>query len=284
MKELITFIQSIPDVVWSGVIASCLTLLGVMLSNKSNTNRLREQLAHDAAEKTKERTITLRREVYLTLAEELVKVSTHLGNLPQLDLAKTNFAEGMQGFLAASSRLGLIAEPKTALLISRLSSDYGVLLLKLAEYLIPITKFKSDQKIANEYCEKSQAEINRLISEMARINESGKPDEQVFQVLLSSTEFHQKQSDKYAKERDAAYQSCMHHSKIFQRQLFIHLKEIYVQHVPVMIELRRDLGLTGDLTELETHFHNQYERMQEQINSLINKLDLEMTQDTEDQH
>jgi len=118
MIDLIAFLKSIPDVIWSGLIASMLTLGGVLISNGSNTNRLKLQLQHDANEKTKERTATLRREVYLRAAEELVKANAHLATLPQLDLSKTNLGDGLQGFFSATARLQLIAEPKTALLVS----------------------------------------------------------------------------------------------------------------------------------------------------------------------
>ncbi len=66
------------------------TVGGVLISNGSNTKRLKLQLQHDANEKTKERTAALRREVYLRAVEELVKANAHLATLPQLDLSKTN--------------------------------------------------------------------------------------------------------------------------------------------------------------------------------------------------
>src|SRR5262245_49382082 len=117
VSTVVTFLSSIPDVVWSGVIASILTLSGVLVSNWSNTKRLLVQLKHDADENQKERVAGLRREVYLTAAEELTKASTYLGSLPQADLAKVNAAEGLQGFFVAATKLQLVAEPTTALLV-----------------------------------------------------------------------------------------------------------------------------------------------------------------------
>ena len=120
-------LQSIPAVIWSGVIASLLTLSGVFMSNLSNTNRLKLQLQHDEREKAKERTATLRREVYLRTVEELVRANAHLSGLPQLDITKTNLAEGLQGFASAAARLQLVAEPQTALLVNQLQADYSEL-------------------------------------------------------------------------------------------------------------------------------------------------------------
>src|SRR4051794_30236818 len=98
MSTIVSLFQSVPDVIWSALIASLLTLSGVLVSNWSNTNRLKLQLQHDAHEKSKERVSTLRRDVYLRVAEELVRANAHLGSLPQLDLVKTNFAAGLLDF------------------------------------------------------------------------------------------------------------------------------------------------------------------------------------------
>lgn len=90
MNELVDLLRSIPDVVWSGVIASTVTLTGVVVLDRSNTARLKIQLQHDAQENAKEHTATLRREVYLSAAEELTRANSYLGGLSQTDLSKTN--------------------------------------------------------------------------------------------------------------------------------------------------------------------------------------------------
>ena len=51
------------------------------------------QLQHDSAEKSKERTAILRREVYLLAAEELTRATNYLASLSQIDLAKTNVTD-----------------------------------------------------------------------------------------------------------------------------------------------------------------------------------------------
>jgi len=191
MTIFIAFLQSIPDVIWSGVIASILTLSGVLISNRSNTNRLKLQLQHDSNEKAKERTATLRREVYLRTAEEFVKANAHLVSLPQLDLAKANLADGMQGFFSAAARLQLVAEPKTALLVGQLSSEYGELTFKLMSHLIPVGQSKADIQISGDLYTKAQSEVARVLAEMSKANESGKPSRQVFQALDSSFKFQQ---------------------------------------------------------------------------------------------
>lgn len=272
MTTFIALLQSIPDVIWSGVIASILTLSGVLISNRSNTNRLKLQLQHDADEKAKERTATLRREVYLRTAEELVKANAHLASLPQLDLAKANLADGMQGFFSAAARLQLVAEPKTALLVSQLSSEYGELIFKLMSHLIPVGQSKADIQISDDLYTKAQSEVTRVLAEISKANESGKPDPQIFQALDSSFKFQQSRANRYADERNTAWANFNQHSHAFQRYLLGQLKDIGAKQIPVMVEIRRDLGLTGDLVEIEAHMRSQWLRMETHFDALILQL------------
>ena len=52
MIEVITnILYKVPDAVWAAIIASLLTLGGVIATNAENNKRLKSQLEHDAAER-----------------------------------------------------------------------------------------------------------------------------------------------------------------------------------------------------------------------------------------
>jgi hypothetical protein len=78
----------VPDVVWSGLLASAVTLGGVFLSNASNNKRLKIQLKHDEQQKANERISTLRRPVYIECVGELVKLMQRISSLPDIDGGK----------------------------------------------------------------------------------------------------------------------------------------------------------------------------------------------------
>ena len=272
MNILLAALHSIPDVIWSGIIASILTLGGVLVSNRSNTNRLLLQLKHDAAEKAKERIAALRRDVYLRTVEELVKANGHLANLPQMDVSKMNFGEGLQGFFSSAARLQLVAEPITALLMSKLAARYGELVFDLMTHLLPASKAKSDIQIADDMYSKAQAEGSRILLEMSRLNETGIPDSLTFHALQRSFDFQQSQTSKYASERREAWTRFNGENIAFQRFLLTQLRDISSKQIPVLIEIRRDLGLTGDLRQMEEHMQIQWRQMEEKFNVLIASL------------
>lgn len=267
-------LASVPDVIWSGVIGAALALSGVILSNRSNTVRLQLQLRHDATEKAKERTAILRREVYLRVVEELVKANLHLTNLPNLDPTKVNISEGVQGFFSAAARLQLIAEPTTVLLVNKLVGEYGEFLIDLLAQVQPAHAAKADVGLADHHYAAAQAEVTRALREMARLNESGKPDPAVFAALRTTFDFQQGQSAKFAEARDAAWARFNAANISFQRAVLTKLRDLAPRQVPVMVELRRDLGLDGGLDGLEAQMVQQMQRMEERFNTLIDKLEV----------
>ncbi|MEO8023380.1 hypothetical protein [Polaromonas sp.] len=272
MQHLLDLLASIPNVVWSGLIASILTLSGVFLSNRSNTDRLLLQLKHDAAEKAKERTGALRRETYLRAAEELAKINAHISSLPQVDITKVNAAEGMQGFFTAAARLQLVAEPKTALLVNKLAARYAELVFTVMTNLVPVANAKSDIGIADDHYTKAQAEITRLLSEMAKQNETGAPNQDVFRALSRSFDYQSARADEHAKRRGEAWTRFNSASVSFHRAILTEIRDIGGQQIQVMVEIRRDLGLTGDLTEIEQFMKEQWIKMERRFDELLHAL------------
>jgi hypothetical protein len=269
MSPLIDLLRSIPDVVWAGIIASALTLSGVLLSNRSNTKRLRIQLQHDAEEKAKERTAALRREACLRAAEELTRANSHLASLPQSDLTKTNAADGLQGFFAAAARLQLVAEPKTALLVNQLASAYGELFLRLMVRIVPLQKARVDISISDDLYNRAQAQVTRVLAEMSKFNEAARVDEAPFRALQRAFDAHQAQANEYAARRTASWQQFQSLHVEFCKQLMIELRGVGEQQIAVMIEIRRDLGLIAELGAFREQMSTQWKRMAAQLDTTL---------------
>lgn len=273
MTSLVDFLRSIPDVMWSGVVASFMTLSGVLISNWSNTTRLRIQLQHDADQKASERTSALRREVYLVAAEELTKANSQLAALPQSDLTKVNAAECLQGFFAAAAKLQLVAEPKTALLVNALVASYGELFIRLLQRIIPLQQARADISINDNLYNKSSAEVARILGEMTKFNESAQINPPVFSVLRNAVDFHQRQVEEYAAARSAAWSEFNQLNADFCRQLLLDMRTIGEQQIPVLIEIRRDLGLTSELSAFRAQMDDQWNQMKHQFDTLLSALE-----------
>lgn len=266
------FLTSIPDVIWSGVIASLLTLGGVLLANRSSTTRLRIQLQHESQEKARQRRSELRRDVFLVAAEESVKANSYLATLPSSDLSNPDAITPIQSFFAAAAKIQMIADTKTALYASQLVGNYGQLLFKVLQLARPIQSAKVDADLSKQHYDEAQVEIKRILAAMTALNESGKPDPEKFAALGRSFEFQRAQADKFAAEQQHSLnQAKVFHVK-FLKDFLPSVKEIGVKTMKLMIEIRREFEIESDGGAMENELRAQWQRMDESINSLLRSL------------
>jgi hypothetical protein len=272
MQILVTILQSIPSEFWASIAGAVFALSGVVLSNRSSAARLRLQLQHDAAEKSKERTTSMRREVYLQTIEELCKANAHLAALPNIDPAKSNIGEGFQGFFSSAARLQLVAETRTVLLVNALAGDYMELVFKLLACVQPAHSAKQDIEIANDLYSEGKDEIKRILGEIRKINESGAPNPAALHSLERSFDFQQSQCAKHASDRDAAWTRFHQANITFQKTVLASIRELAPRQIPVMMGLRHDLGLDGEADELEAQLRARVQRMEELFDKLVVQL------------
>lgn len=272
LSKFFILISSIPDVVWSGVIASLLTFVGVMLSNGSNTKRLRIQLRHDAGEKSKERISTLRREVYLKTIEELNRANSKLVAFAQADFINSNPTNDLQDFYAAASKMQLIAEPKTSILASNLVSAYGMLTMRLLAKLVPLNNIKIEIGIYDRAYEAASADITRALEKQRLLIESGQPDHAQLIALNNAYNFSSEQAKKYSEQRATAWEAFQTHHVAYIRLVMIELKAIGNQQIPLMKEIRRDLGLTEQIEISQEHLDSQWKEMEKTLDESLNAI------------
>ena len=257
-----TFVRSVPDVVWSGLLASLLTLGGVLISNASNTRRLMLQLGHDANEKAKERTAVLRRTVYLEAAHELVRAHHFLAALPQADFETGNLMDALLPLYSATTKLQVIAEPRTAALVNTLVTDYSKLAVRAVTDVMPVQLAKADIKIQDDLYQASQAQVTRILAEQTALVESAERDEVRFANLQRSFEGHRQQLQAFAAARAEAWQRFQALQVDFSTHLLGRLRAISRDQIPVLIEIRRDLGITADLDELRAQMERQLDELE----------------------
>jgi hypothetical protein len=262
-------LRSIPDVVWSGVIASVLTLSGVLISNSSNTKRLRMQLDHDGAQKARDRVATLRREVCLEAVAQLTEANSFLASLPQTDPSKKNLADGLKGFFSAAAKLQLVVEPDTALLVNKLVAGYSELLLRPMVRVAPLHRLTNRIEIHDKLYNESQAQVTRVLGEMSKFNEAAEVDSRVFEALQRSFDGYQEQASFQANERSRAWDEFNSLNIQFCRQLLEELGDVVAQQIAVVVEIRRDLGLDSNLDAFRTQMEEQRLRITSQLEELF---------------
>jgi hypothetical protein len=264
---------AIPAVVWAAIMASLITLSGVMLSNWSNTKRLRLQLQHDADEKAKERKAALRREVYLPAAAEIVKVNAYLGSLASVGSSGEEAGEKLQGFSSAIAKVQLVAEPATSLLAAKLQTEYGVLVLKLMEKVYPMQELDSRITLRNNLWQNKCDEVSRVLAETTRLRESGKPDATVLSKLGQSFDFFQGKANEISAEREELWRKRNELHAAFLKYLLPELKRLTEPNLRLLVEIRKELEIAGHFEDFVEQARESQAKLEAQLGMMLNNLD-----------
>lgn len=272
VTDIINALSKIPNVVWSGLIASLVTLSGVMLSNRSNTKRLIRQLNHDAAQKEKDRFNSLRRDVYLKAVEEASKVGGFFGKIPTLDPATTNIGDGLSEFISAFAKLQLVSQPETTKLAGELMTRYGEILILLLQKATPVHDQNTTIRVSSDFYQKNQSEVDRILAEMKQMNESGHQDEPRFSALQRSFEQSQAMVSHFLDEREKAFELRDEALQQYMEVLLHEMKPtISLQH-QLSILIKSELSIQSGTDEIEQSSEKNYMRMTSALERLTNHL------------
>lgn len=269
---MIALIRTIPDVVWAAVIASLLTICGVLLTNRGNRKVLKDQLLHDAQQRDRERNMELRRDVYLEGAEAITKNHMVLMRLPNLEIPDSKLGQEFSESAAAISKVSVIGSADTVRAVTELSTELGVKYLQLTAKRIPLVDRKDDVDILNELIQESSVEQDRSIELMKEMNLQGNPDERRLAVINRNFEFEKEQSKKYSAERDQLEQENRKELVQFIRNCFQASKDVGKYMVPAVSAVRKEMDLGFEEEEYRATLERSWKTTERSLSDFIDKI------------
>ena len=96
MELLIIWIAKVPNVIWSAVIASCLTISGVFLTNRGNVRRQEAVLEYEKEKFKSAQKLALKKEVFLNVASSFADVLGVIPKLMNLDFSQKEIHREME--------------------------------------------------------------------------------------------------------------------------------------------------------------------------------------------
>jgi hypothetical protein len=184
-------------------------------------------------------------------------------------VTKPGYDTPLRDALAVAAQMQLVVNQGTAQLISDLVSYYGELQMRLIPKVGPISVLKSNIETVNALYEDSQAEVKRVIAAMRQFNETGQHDADAFQRLNRSADIARQTSKGHANERTRLWGEVNARTIQFMRDLTPEIKEIAKLQMHLMVELRRELTVGGDVEVFASILRRQLERMERVVDEFI---------------
>jgi hypothetical protein len=237
--------QAMPDVVLGALIGAIAGIAGSWLTSLAQRRGLREQLDHDAQERSLEREMRLRREVYLKAVEAAYTSIRAIGQLGDLNSSNHDFDASISEAGRALSRMVLVANDQTVDAVSRFQTQLVESCLSLMLKRVPVTRIQNEIDALTHRMDALVGEEEQFInypgvphgtkpdrgaSAGTRRDNRGRADQ--WQVLATKR-------NELVKARDiqwvARFRDCISHAR--------RLHEVIV---PVVCAIRREMRLPFD--------------------------------------
>lgn len=275
------------------VVVGLLTLLGVLLTNRAATRRMKAEIQHAASEALAERRFAAeearterltqaRRQVYLDAIEAWSTTQLSLANLGNSEFSSDDTVRILGKISGAVGKVALVAEQNTAIaareLMAQLSSSVIGGLVPLYEQ----ASHFSTLRFYESRLSKSQAEQDRLLALQRSLIEQGGEDQaglaRIQSLFESEMEFANHMAKLAQDERKKIFSSG-------QRYRAHHLEwtlSASTQLDTFVCALREELQIATIPEEFFAQTKRLREKIIPQLDALMRELDREMNDDGEE--
>jgi hypothetical protein len=186
MESIIELISKVPDVMWSAIIASFLTFLGVFWTNRGNEKRQYALLEHEKQKYQSEQRLALKKEVFLDVSRSFADVLGIIPNLMNLDFTQKNIETKMADHSGIVAKCYLAAKESSVAAILNYSAETAEVFIKLMKERAVVLDHKKAIEIYQSTINSATNEKDRIISIMKELNLQGRNNQATFDYLNKS--------------------------------------------------------------------------------------------------
>lgn len=206
-------IYGVPLALWIAVgvavLSAIVTLASVVLLNCNSRRNLRDQLkrsaeqfaaqlahdseqlerrlAHEAEQRDRERTMSLRREVYLETAEALAHANTLFGRMNDIENDQTVLGDDLAADLAKIAKIHIVGSDRTIQAVMDYANALGPAVIELAAKRRPLMIRKADIAHEQASIDVTLAERRRFVAMMQQFNLDGVNDQGKRERILAQS-------------------------------------------------------------------------------------------------
>ena len=272
MEAFFALVKSIPGAVWAAIFASILTLSGVLVTNRANYKRMKEQLLHDAEERDKERKMDLRRQVYLEVAEAITANYTILNRFPDLTVTDSDLSKQFSNSAVSISKVNVIGSDRTIKAVSDLSLAISRKYLELTAKRLPLVQRQQEINMQNRFLTQSAAERDRMIELMKEYNLQGSEDKRLWNVINNNFEFEKKRCDEFIAKINELRRINSQGQIQLSLECFEASKEISKFFIPAISAVREEMGIPFDADSFRKVLEGSWKLSQQSVSEFFNRI------------
>lgn len=269
MEYIECLLSKVPDVIWAAIIASILTFLGVLLTNKGNQKSLSMQLEHDKDKFVYEQEVSLKKEVFLEAASTFSQSLSAITKLANLGISMETINNELASHSPSAAKLYVTAKQETVKNAIEFSSELSATYLKLIKERAGLDDSKNAISIYQGYIDNSASEQQRILMIMKELNLHGVGDEKKWDYLNKSHKSETDNIDVNQKKIDDLNKSISPKHIEFSRKCISESARLTMLVTPLITSIRAELHTSEEKDELDEVFKTSMTKMQNTYDTFI---------------
>jgi ribosomal protein L3 len=252
---------SIPQLLWLLVVtvvaAGAIAVFGAWLGNRNSRRQLAMQLTADREQRERDRSMAVRREVYIPAAEAISRIQTLIGGFSDPAADQTSLSRRITTDLGSLARISVLGTDATVFAVSRLTSATMLAFLQLTAMRQKLLQRSGRLKTAVAARDAAVTQRQQIAELLRQGFVSGNRDPALLRRLQEQFD----RDTKAAEARQTELERLLEEQTDEERELSLRIVETnqeVLKHVPdALIAVRRELELPVDEAALRRMFSEQ---------------------------
>jgi len=271
LADLVRFLEPIPVSFWGVIVGALFALGGVTLTNRAGDRRLRAQFEHERLQKTKDREMALRKEVFLAAAEAVAAGMNAVSRFANFDLPNDQITSDYIEKAPAIAKVHVIARTETIQAMVHFTAELGALYLKLFARRFELMSEKSAIALIDNQVADFGKERDRILEMIKQHNIEGVVDDRRWNILQGNFEFEQKRIAEALARRAQVVGALQPKHLVFMRECIHDTATLGKLLVPVLSAVRAELELQFDDRTYRELVEDSVARQQAAIDKFVEK-------------
>jgi hypothetical protein len=229
-----------------------------------DTRQLERKLEAEAAERVREREMSLRREVYLEAASALMHIQTLLGQASNIGYDDKELLAGFANDQATIAKTHIVGSPETVEAIMSYIGDVGPAFLELLTRRLPLAIRRGAIDTHTSFVEKADSERGRFIAMMQQYNLEGTADPEKFKAIEKQHEFANSQWEYHSGMRQQLLRQQATEQLAVAERVFELSRNIVLTRLPnAVLAVRKELEMPLDRVFYEALWQEQTRKIDE---------------------
>jgi hypothetical protein len=280
-----TLLKSVPNVVWSGIVGSLITVVGVLTTNLGLSRRHKQQLkhtadenalkrTHDASESALDRKMKLRRDVFIPAIEAVYTAGSAIGSMADPSVPRSVIQARIVDAIGLISKVNAVASLETV-------AAAGVLLQQLMAVNIDLSLKRAAIEAAYGQEQANGKTVIRAIEDHGRWVQvqtsmlfEGPVRPEKWSFVNNQIAFQQGLVDEWTVKRAASFRELQNAQLAFLRAMAEFQPKLTEPSVTASIALRTELGMLEDnRDELRGILTENAERARKALDEAIDRIE-----------